>query len=61
VTRTARHRWLVTADPTAKRVYVNDAVTGRRTATLSGIEFGTHAGSVQLGHGRIAFMDESKP
>ncbi|MBF4594788.1 hypothetical protein ITJ58_13575 [Curtobacterium flaccumfaciens] len=61
VTRTAHHSWLVTADPTAKRVYVNDAVTGRRTATLSGIEFGTHAGSVQLGHGQIAFMDESKP
>ena len=57
----AHRSWLVTADPVAKRVYVNDAETGRRTATLSGIAFGTHAGSVQLGHGRIAFMDESAP
>ncbi|GAA1491961.1 hypothetical protein [Curtobacterium herbarum] len=57
----AHHSWLVTADPHAERMYVNDAATGRRTATLSGIEFGTHAGTVQLGHGRIAFMDESKP
>ncbi|MBF4606493.1 hypothetical protein [Curtobacterium sp. VKM Ac-1393] len=60
-TPTAHHIWLVTADPAAERLYVNDAVTGRRTGTLSGIEFGTHAGSVQLGHGRIAFVDESKP
>jgi hypothetical protein len=57
----AHHSWLVTADPHAERVYVNDAVTGARTATLGGIELGTHAGTVQLGHGRIAFMDESKP
>lgn len=57
----AHHSWLVTADAPAGRLYVNDAVTGRRTATLRGVTLGTHAGTVQLGHGRIAFMDESKP
>ena len=57
----ADHSWLVTADATAKELYVNNAVTGENTDTLNGMTLGTHAGSVQLGGGRIAFMDESKP
>jgi hypothetical protein len=60
-TSSGHHAWLVTADPLAERLYVDDAATGKRTATLRGIVLGTHAGTVQLGHGRIAFMDESKP
>lgn len=60
-TTSAGHDWLVAADPAAHAVYVVDPATGRRTGSLKGIEFGTHAGTVQLGHGRIAFMDESKP
>ena len=57
----ADHSWLVTADATAQELYINNAVTGENTDTLNGITLGTHAGSVQLGAGRIAFMDESKP
>jgi hypothetical protein len=53
--------WLLTADPSASSVYIADATTGRRTGTLTHIAFGTHAGTIQLGAGRVAFMDESKP
>ncbi|PZF56166.1 hypothetical protein DEI92_15305 [Curtobacterium sp. MCBD17_034] len=53
--------WLIAADDTADAVYVVDPRSGTITGTLHGVELGTHAGTLQLGNGRVAFMDESKP
>lgn len=38
-----------------------DARTGRRTGSIARIAVGDHAGILQLGGGRIALMDESRP
>lgn len=54
-------QWLLVADTDARSVSVANATTGAVTGTLTGITFGAHAGTVQLGQGRVAFMDESKP
>lgn len=54
-------RWLVVADATAHAVHVVDVRTGRVTGSLKGVTFGTHAGALQLGSGRIGFMDEAGP
>jgi hypothetical protein len=56
-----RARWLLVADPSAHAVSVADASTGRITGTLPGAVLGTHAGVIQMGHGRVAFVDESGP
>ena len=61
VAATAGHDWLVSADTAARTVTVTDTSTGRRTGGLTDVQLGTHAGVVQLGGGRIAFMDESRP
>ncbi len=53
--------WLVAANTAAKRVDVADPRTGKVTGSLTGIVMGTHAGTIQLGGGRVALMDESKP
>lgn len=53
--------WLLAANPTAKRVDIADARTGRITGSLTNIQLGTHAGTIQLCGGRVALMDESKP
>ncbi len=49
------------ADPTARAVSVADASTGRITGALPGAVLGTHAGVIQMGHGRVAFVDEAGP
>lgn len=56
-----RSPWVLAANPTAHRVDVASAATGKVTGSLTGVELGTHAGTIQLGHSRVAFMDESKP
>jgi hypothetical protein len=65
VTSLPAHRqgsdWLLAADDVADRVFVVSASTGRVTGELEDVRLGTHAGVVQLGAGRVAFMDESKP
>jgi hypothetical protein len=53
--------WLLAANPTAKRVDIASARTGKITGSLTNITMGTHAGTIQLGGGRVALMDESKP
>lgn len=53
--------WVLVANPTAQRVDVAGPSTGRVTGSLTGVKLGTHSGTIQLGHGRVAFMDESKP
>ncbi|WP_316298817.1 hypothetical protein [Clavibacter michiganensis] len=58
---TPRARWLLVADPTARAVSVADASTGRITGALPGAVLGTHAGVIQMGHGRVAFVDEAGP
>lgn len=59
-TKTNRE-WLLTADPKEQTLYVNDVVAGTQTGSLKNVELGVHAGSIQLGNGRLAFVDESKP
>ncbi|QIS41547.1 hypothetical protein GW571_04995 [Clavibacter capsici] len=56
-----RARWLLVADASAHAVSVVDASTGRTTGALPGAVLGTHAGVIQMGHGRVAFVDESGP
>jgi hypothetical protein len=53
--------WFVVADPAVSALYVVDARTGQRTGTLRDVELGSHAGTVQLGDGRLGFVDESGP
>ncbi|MFT3872345.1 MAG: hypothetical protein QM714_06805 [Nocardioides sp.] len=59
--RGAAQEWLLVADTVAEQVYVVGADSGQVTGTLSNVELGTHAGTLQLGGGKVAFMDESKP
>ena len=42
-------------------MYVNDVSDGSPTGSIESVELGTHAGTIQLGRGRVAFVDESKP
>ncbi|MBF4617226.1 hypothetical protein ITJ44_03950 [Clavibacter sp. VKM Ac-2873] len=56
-----RARWLLVADAAAHAVSVVDASTGRITGALPDAVLGTHAGVIQMGHGRVAFVDESGP
>jgi hypothetical protein len=37
------------------------AALGRITGSLPDVVLGTHAGVIQMGHGRVAFVDESGP
>src|SRR2546426_515666 len=53
--------WLLTADPKERALYVNDVSDGKQTGSIGDIQLGVHAGSIQLGKGRIAFVDESGP
>ncbi|MFD2339489.1 hypothetical protein FGG90_01240 [Clavibacter tessellarius] len=56
-----RASWLLVADPAAHAVSIVDSATGRTTGSLPDTTLGAHAGVVQLGHGRIAFVDEGGP
>lgn len=58
---TTDREWLLTADPKAAALYVNDVSDGSQKGSIDGIELGVHAGTIQLGKGRIALVDESKP
>ncbi|MBB6404244.1 hypothetical protein [Arthrobacter sp. AZCC_0090] len=58
---TANRQWLLTADPKERTLYVNDVSDGNPTGSIGGVELGVHAGTIQLGRGRVAFVDESKP
>lgn len=58
---TANHQWLLTADAQAHALYVNSVSDGELTGTIDDVELGVHAGTIQLGSGRIGFVDDSAP
>ncbi len=58
---TTTKQWLLTADPKEHALYVNNVVDGNQTGAIKGIDLGVHAGTIQLGQGRLAFVNESKP
>lgn len=58
---TTNLQWLLTADPKARALYINNVSDGNQSGSIEGIELGVHAGTIQLGEGRIALVDESTP
>ncbi|MDQ4503644.1 hypothetical protein [Sinomonas sp. ASV322] len=58
---TNSRQWLLTADTSEKALYVNSVADGKRTGVLDNVRLGAHAGAIQLGGGRLAFVDESVP
>lgn len=58
---TAARQWLLTADPKAHALYINNVSDGAQTGSIEDIELGVHAGTIQLGNGRVAFVNESAP